>query len=61
MPRGKARAIVVGARRALAVDWIALTIGICGAGLAIIAVLLMLDQSPEGTPDCATTGAVCPE
>ncbi len=70
MPQGRIRAIAVGVRSAMAVDWIALTTGIVGVGVAMIALLIILDRDDAGgqlVPLCedATAGVVseapCPE
>ncbi len=36
----------------MAVDWIALTAGIIGAGVAIIAVMIMLERNTGTAHDC---------
>ena len=44
--------MAVGVRSAMAVDWIALTAGIIGAGVAIIAVMIMLERNTGTAHDC---------
>tara|TARA_R110002049_G_scaffold16398_1_gene65407 strand:- start:387 stop:548 length:162 start_codon:yes stop_codon:yes gene_type:complete len=53
--------MAVGVRKAVSRDWVALTIGITGAGVAIIALILMLDREPQHLPDCGATDAACVE
>jgi len=73
MPQGRIRAIAVGVRGAMTVDWVALTAGIFGSGVAIIALMVMLERGgttsgtehdctphPEGA-ESAVVDAPCPE
>jgi len=52
MPQGRIRAIFVGVREAMSVDWIALTLGIIGAGVAIISLMVMLERNGPTAHDC---------
>lgn len=44
--------MAVGARSAMTVDWIALTLGIIGSGLAIIALIVILERGGASSHDC---------
>jgi len=52
MPEGKMRGMAVGVRNAMAVDWMALTLGVIGAGAAIIALIVLLERDAGTTHDC---------
>lgn len=65
MPEGRIRAMAVGVRSAMAVDWIALTTGIAGVGVAMISLMIMLDRdetvdlvAPLATDICGAIGPV---
>jgi hypothetical protein len=62
--------MAVGVRDAMTVDWIALTLGIIGAGVAIIAFMIMLERDTATSHDCvvhaeqiegAAADVACPE
>jgi len=53
MPEGRIRAMAVGVRSAMRVDWIALSAGIIGAGIAMIALMILLERNSVQSPDCA--------
>jgi methionine-rich copper-binding protein CopC len=62
--------MAVGIRGTMTVDWIALTLGIIGAGAAIIALMIMLERDTATSHDCvvhadqaegAVTDVACPE
>lgn len=44
--------MAVGVRGAITVDWVALTLGIIGSGIAIIALIVMLERDGLSVHDC---------
>jgi len=52
MSEGRIRAMAVGVRSAMRVDWVALTAGIIGAGVAIVALMILLERDRAQPFDC---------
>lgn len=52
MSEGRIRAMAMNAGGVMRVDWVALTLGIIGSGLAIIALIVMLERGGASSHDC---------